>query len=88
MDEGSNNIEIIKQHYAVLREYLEAFIPTLANRAPSTAMARVGRLPATQFYEVSSDLYDELKRRLNNPEERKLQNCIQLIVCYPFSVFT
>merc|ERR1719354_613273 len=58
--------EEMKNHYSLLKEYLGDSTP---NRAPSSAMARVGRLPLEQFQEVSNDLFDELNRRLNNTKD-------------------
>jgi hypothetical protein len=57
----------MQKHYLLLKEYLGPGANN-SNRGASSAMARVGRLPAVQFYEVSSDLHDELRRRLENSD--------------------
>ena len=56
--------EALAQHYHVLKRYLA---PTLrdekGNPRPNRARDKLLRLSATQFHELSTDVYDELLRR-------------------------
>ena len=57
VDEG-----ILHEHYITLRAYLQARDPN-AVRQPNKARDKLLRLSADQFYELSTDVYDELLRR-------------------------
>jgi hypothetical protein len=59
---------VFRERYAALAEFLESSKSDLASKTQSTAMQRIARLPSEQFFDVSSDLHDELNRRLYNPE--------------------
>lgn len=55
--------EVLGQHYSVLKRFLHG--PYLDDRASKSNKARdkLLRLSATQFHELSTDVYDELLRR-------------------------
>ena len=53
---------ILQEHYLALRAFLQARDPN-AVRQPNKARDKLQRLSAVQFYELSTDVYDELIRR-------------------------
>lgn len=53
--------------YALLRDYLASDL-ALGNTSKVTAKDKLMRLPFDQFYDVSTDLADEIRRRMNAPE--------------------
>ncbi|PTU25029.1 hypothetical protein P175DRAFT_0498134 [Aspergillus ochraceoroseus IBT 24754] len=56
--------EILGQHYSVLRRFLNATFRDERNpKKSSKAQDKLLRLSATQFHELSTDVYDELLRR-------------------------
>ncbi|KAE8350231.1 hypothetical protein BDV28DRAFT_44500 [Aspergillus coremiiformis] len=55
--------EILGKHYSVLRRFLSASYRDDRNSKPSKARDKLLRLSATQFHELSTDVYDELLRR-------------------------
>ncbi|KNG87983.1 cell polarity protein [Aspergillus nomiae NRRL 13137] len=55
--------EILGKHYVVLRRFLSAPYREDRNGRPSKARDKLLRLSATQFHELSTDVYDELLRR-------------------------
>ncbi|KAF7588914.1 component of the polarisome [Aspergillus hancockii] len=55
--------EVLSQHYIVLRRFLSASYREDRNSRPSKARDKLLRLSATQFHELSTDVYDELLRR-------------------------
>lgn len=65
---------VFRERHSYLVKYLSSSIREFEARATSTAMQRIARLPMEQFYDVSTDLNDELDRRLHNSE------CILLLI--------
>ncbi|KAF5865732.1 component of the polarisome [Aspergillus alliaceus] len=55
--------EVLGKHYSVLRRFLNASYREDRNSRPSKARDKLLRLSATQFHELSTDVYDELLRR-------------------------
>ncbi|PIG89684.1 cell polarity protein [Aspergillus arachidicola] len=55
--------EILRNHYVVLKRFLSAPYREDRNGRPSKARDKLLRLSATQFHELSTDVYDELRRR-------------------------
>lgn len=55
--------EVLGKHYYVLRRFLNASYREDRNSRPSKARDKLLRLSATQFHELSTDVYDELLRR-------------------------
>ncbi|KAE8373232.1 hypothetical protein BDV26DRAFT_272503 [Aspergillus bertholletiae] len=55
--------EVLGKHYVVLRRFLSAPYREDRNGRPSKARDKLLRLSATQFHELSTDVYDELLRR-------------------------
>ncbi|KAL4968203.1 putative cell polarity protein [Aspergillus stella-maris] len=56
--------EILAQHYSALRRFLfTSYRDERSNRKSSKAQDKLLRLSATQFHELSTDVYDELLRR-------------------------
>jgi hypothetical protein len=70
-------METFAPHHQLLKPYLETYL-TESRKGTSSAMARIARLPAEQFLDVSTDLHDELNRRLSNSD------CITLFYLVPF----
>ena len=64
----SRNSAVFRERHSQLIKYLASSIREFEARQTSTAMQRIARLPMEQFYDVSTDLHDELDRRLNNPD--------------------
>lgn len=61
--------ELLKRHYKVLKSYLAPYLKDEAgNMRPTKARDKLLRLSATQFHELSTDVFDELLRR---EEDRK-----------------
>ncbi|KAF9884318.1 component of the polarisome [Aspergillus nanangensis] len=55
--------EVLSQHYVALRRFLHTPYGNQANGKSSKARDKLLRLSATQFHELSTDVYDELLRR-------------------------
>ncbi|KAE8148324.1 hypothetical protein BDV25DRAFT_158534 [Aspergillus avenaceus] len=55
--------EFLAQHYTVLRRFLNGPYQDDRNNRSSKARDKLLRLSPTQFYELSTDVYDELLRR-------------------------
>ncbi|KAF7164945.1 hypothetical protein CNMCM6106_001302 [Aspergillus hiratsukae] len=56
--------EVLSQHYLALRRFLNAsYRDERANSKSNKARDKLLRLSATQFHELSTDVYDELLRR-------------------------
>lgn len=53
---------VLNEHYIALRAFLNARDPNLKQQ-PNKARDKLLRLSAVQFYELSTDVYDELMRR-------------------------
>ncbi|KAL1920316.1 uncharacterized protein VTP21DRAFT_1462 [Calcarisporiella thermophila] len=60
-----DNFDYIRNHYISFRNYLgeEASQDDVFTNAPSTARDKLTKLTRTQFFELSTDVYDELLRR-------------------------
>jgi hypothetical protein len=63
-------LDIFTSHYSLLREYLGSFLTQSQGR--SSAKDKLSRLPPEQFFDVSTDLYDEINRRIQDSKEGKL----------------
>jgi hypothetical protein len=55
-----------KEHYLLLREYLSPYLQTLgqSQRGKTSAKDKLSKLPQEEFVKVSTDVYDEIKRRM------------------------
>lgn len=55
-----------KEHYLLLREYLSAYLQSLgqSQRGKTSAKDKLSKLPQEEFVKVSTDVYDEIKRRM------------------------
>lgn len=53
---------VLSEHYIALRAFLQARDPN-AGRPPNKARDKLLRLSSVQFYELSTDVFDELMRR-------------------------
>lgn len=61
---SSKSEEALHEHYAVLKTYLAPYLRDEAgNKRPTKARDKLLRLSPTQFNELSTDVYDELRRR-------------------------
>ena len=63
-----NRSSVFIDRHSKLQKYLSSNIREFSDRQSSTAMQRIARLPMEQFFDVSTDLEDELMRRLNNSD--------------------
>lgn len=62
--------EALQEHYRVLKTYLATYLrDEKGNARPNRARDKLLRLSVTQFQELSTDVYDELRRR----EDDRLQ---------------
>lgn len=68
-----------RDHYTVLREYLSPYLQTLgqSQRGKTTAKDKLSKLPQEEFLKVSTDVYDEIKRRMYDSKTGK---CLYLIL--------
>lgn len=57
--------ESLSQHYVVLRQYLAADLRKDSEGKSKKARDKLLRLSPIQFHELSTDIYDELRRRQN-----------------------
>ncbi|KAI8928418.1 hypothetical protein BC831DRAFT_503408 [Entophlyctis helioformis] len=56
---------VFSSHYALFRDYLGTFDARSATKATTD---RLTRLPPEQLLDISRDLYDEVNRRVNEPD--------------------
>lgn len=73
-----------KEHYQILREYLSPYLQTLgqSQRGKTSAKDKLSKLPQEEFLKVSTDVYDEIKRRMYDSKNGKsLSLNIQYLSC-------
>lgn len=56
--------ELFTQQYTILRDYLASYILSEDGSERISTKDKLGRLPADQFFDVSTDLTDEINRRI------------------------
>ena len=62
-----------KSHYTLLRDYLQPYLQQLGqSRSKSSAKEKLSRLPQEEFIKVSTDVYDEIRRRMYDYKEGML----------------
>jgi hypothetical protein len=63
--------DAFKGHYHQLREYLTDYLVQIgySHRGRSSAKEKLSRLPAEEFVKVSTDVHDEIMRRMYDARE-------------------
>ena len=64
-------MESFKQHYNLLRDYLASYLASLGStqRERNSAKEKLSRLPMEEFVKVSTDVNDEINRRLYDSQQ-------------------
>ena len=73
MSRFSSGDDLFRDHYQVIREYLSSYMQTLglSQRSKTSAKDKLSKLPQEEFLKVSSDVYDEIKRRMYDSKTGK-----------------
>ena len=69
---SSREHDAFSTHYGVLRDYLASYIAQGSGRGRVFGRDKLNRLPPDQFFDVSTDLTDEINRRIQNSPDSNL----------------
>jgi hypothetical protein len=68
---SKQEIESFKSHYYTLRDYLFQYLSQFP-KGQTSAKEKLSRLPTEELFKVSTDVYDEINRRLYDSKDGNL----------------